>query len=265
MQDVWLAASEYVPSGQGPPEAVVRPATHTAPGAEVQAPLQEALDKPYVAPNRPAGQAEHTRDPDTLKLPGSHTPPTVVAPTLGQKDPAGHGSHAPRLPLADTEPAGHSTGSTTTAAEGQYRPGVGTHRPLQVDCVRPVTAPYVPAGHRLHTAIPLTFEYHPAEQTKQVALPGGLKDPGPHSPPHAEVFRPVTGPTVPPGHAVHTLAPPLELYRPRGQGSGRAEVAPGGQYVPGVATQGPMQAGLVAPVPVPYVPAGQGAHASDPA
>ncbi len=79
--------------------------------------MHAAVGSPDVLPYRPALQLLHDPAPDKLYFPTLHTAAVVVV------DPATHAYPAVQFPLHDA-------------------------------VVRPVVAPYVPAGHALHTPAP---------------------------------------------------------------------------------------------------------------
>jgi hypothetical protein len=78
----------------------------------------------------------------------------------------------------------------------------------------------VPTGHPVHAAAP-----------PRLYRPGG------HGLLHAVVVRPATSPYNPAAQGVQLDAPLISMYVPGLQGTGVAEVAPGGQYTPAMATQ----------------------------
>ena len=81
--------------------------------------------------------------------------------------------------------------------------------PVQVDDVRPVVEPYLPAGQFVHTVESVTVE---DKAPGKAYLPEGHVT----TPEHAEDGSPVVEPYVPAGHTVQT-AEPLTEYVPRGQ------------------------------------------------
>ena len=127
--------------------------------------------RPVVSPYRPALQLVQTPAPPTLNLPSGHIAAVALV------DPATHAYPAAQLPLH--------------AADG-----------------RPAVAPYVPAGHALHTPAPLKL-YCPAGHTTAVAF----VDPATHAYPALQL----------PLHPALDR-PPTKPYRPAGQGPLHAAV-----------------------------------------
>jgi hypothetical protein len=116
------------------------------------------VDKPSVSPYSPALQLLHTPAPLKLYLPDPHTA------AVGVVDPETHAYPAVQFPVHDA-------------------------------LVSPDVAPYVPAGHALHTPAPAR-EYCPALQMAAVGdtLPAAHAYPGVHCPLHAAVVSPGTAP-----------------------------------------------------------------------
>lgn len=79
-----------------------------------------------------------------------------------------------------------------------------------------------------------------------------------------QVVMPTDGPYSPAGQGVHSALPLKKLNLPASHVSGALEVAPGGQYAPGVAEHTPEHEGDVRPWELPNVPAGQRAHTAAP-
>ncbi len=163
---------------------------------------------------------------------------------------------------------------------GQKYPAV--QLPLHAADGRPGVAPYVPAGHALHTPAPPTL-YRPAAHIAAVALadPATQAYPALQLPLHTTDVRPSVAPYVPAGHGavqeadaravvapyrptlqfVHTLAP-LALNVPAEQGDAAAVVDPATQKCP--ALQLPLQPAVVMPDTPPYRPALQFVHTPTP-
>lgn len=204
---------ENVPGWQMEAIALVEPAAQANPGA--QAPVQFADVCPVVLPNRPAEHVVQTEAAMKEYVPSPHTVP--VADPAGQANPAGHS-------------------------------------PVHADELRPAVLPKRPGAHKLHTVAP-AMEYVPGPQMEAEALvlPAGQMKPAGHGPLQLADTSPGVLPNTPPGHTVHTAAPPVE-YVPGWHRVAVALVLPAGQAYP--AAQAPVQVDTVSPRTPPNRPAG---------
>jgi hypothetical protein len=162
--------------------------------------------------------------------------------------------HTPAPPTLNL-PSGHISADALVDPGTQKYPAV--QLPLHAADGRPAAAPYVPAGHALHTpALPML--YRPAVHIAAVALvdPATQACPALQLPLQPALDRPAVAPYVPAGHALHTPAPPT-LYRPAAHIAAVALVDPATQAYP--ALQLPLHSTDVRPSVAPYVPAGHGA------
>ncbi len=165
----------YVPGPHKSAEALVEPAGHANPGAQL--PLQAADVRPAIDPNEPPGHCAQVPAPPTLNVPGGH----IMAVAL--VDPATHAYPAAQLPLHAAE-------------------------------VKPVTDPNVPAGQGVQAPRPPALN-KPMGHTEAAAVvdPSTQKYPAEQLPLHAAVVNPVTDPYLPAGHTVQDPKPP-PLYLP---------------------------------------------------
>jgi hypothetical protein len=109
----------YVPAGHGTPLLELAPTPQYQPGEAKHASVQPLLVIPAVLPYLPAGQGLHASAPAVLYMPTSHAPLVVLSAVALQREPAGHGIHAPMLPLGESVPTGQGTGVLAVAPLGQ--------------------------------------------------------------------------------------------------------------------------------------------------
>ena len=138
------AVSEYLPAAHIDAVALVDPAAHAYPAAQL--PLHTGDDRPGTAPYRPAAHKMHDAAPTSEYLPAAHKDAVALV------DPAAHAYPAVQLPL-------HA---------GDERPG---------------TAPYRPAAHAAVHAADVSrvpFPNRPAGQSTHCPAPDRLYRPTPH-------------------------------------------------------------------------------------
>lgn len=137
--------------------------------------------------------------------------------------------------------------------------------PLQPDEVRPGVEPYLPAGHKEHTAAPAAL-HRPGEHWDHAGVesfvPARQTKPAAQGPSHEDFCRAIPEPYRPASQSVQTAAP-VRLYRPAGHTTCSADVDPGGHAYP--ALQLPEQLGEVNADVAPCTPSGHTEHVLAPA